>query len=322
MAKYFNRARMTVTSTGTGALTLGVALTGYQTFSAAGVADGDTVGYAIEDGSSWEIGTGTYTASGTTLSRTVTASSNSNSAISVTTSAQVFVTALAADLVNASNLTSGTLAAARGGAGTVSGIMKANGSGTVSAASAGTDYLSPPNGTAILKANSGGALANATAGTDYLAPSAIGSTVQAWDADLDTWAGKTAPTGTVVGTSDTQTLTNKTITGVKETKTAPSISSGTLTLDCSAGNVFAVSLNANITTLSFSNVPSTGTAYGLTLALTADGTARTVTWGSAVKWPAGTAPTLTSTNGKVDTVVLYTHDGGTTWYAFTAGQNA
>lgn len=161
---------MTVTSTGTGALTLGVALTGYQTFAASGVADGDPVGYAIEDGAFWEIGTGTYTSSGTTLSRTVTASSNSGSAISVTTNAQVFITALAADLVNASNLTSGTVASAQGGAGTVSGIMKANGSGTVSAATAGTDYLSPPSGTAILKANSGGALANAAAGTDYVAP--------------------------------------------------------------------------------------------------------------------------------------------------------
>lgn len=39
----------------------------------------------------------------------------------------------------------------------------------------------------------------------------IGTNVQAWDADLDTWATKTAPSGTVVGTSDTQTLTNKTI---------------------------------------------------------------------------------------------------------------
>lgn len=39
----------------------------------------------------------------------------------------------------------------------------------------------------------------------------IGTDVQAWDADLDTWAGKTPPSGTVVGTSDTQTLTNKTI---------------------------------------------------------------------------------------------------------------
>lgn len=40
----------------------------------------------------------------------------------------------------------------------------------------------------------------------------IGTNVQAWDADLDTWATKTAPTGTVVGTSDVQTLTNKTLT--------------------------------------------------------------------------------------------------------------
>lgn len=39
----------------------------------------------------------------------------------------------------------------------------------------------------------------------------IGTDVQAYDADLTTWAGKTAPSGTVVGTSDSQTLTNKTI---------------------------------------------------------------------------------------------------------------
>lgn len=117
------------------------------------------------------------------------------------------------------------------------------------------------------------------------------------------------------------TVSGLTITGLKETKTAPAISSGTLTLNCSLGNVFAVSLNANITTLSFTNVPASGTAFGLTLMLTADGTARTITWGSAVKWSGGTAPTLTSTNAKVDVFVLVTHDGGTTWYAMIGGQN-
>jgi len=52
---------------------------------------------------------------------------------------------------------------------TTTGILKGT-SGVISAATANTDYLTPPSGTAILKANSGGALANATSGTDYLKP--------------------------------------------------------------------------------------------------------------------------------------------------------
>ena len=50
----------------------------------------------------------------------------------------------------------------------------------------------------------------------------IGSTVQAYDADLTAWAGKTAPTGTAVGTTDTQTLTNKTINLTSNTLVATS----------------------------------------------------------------------------------------------------
>lgn len=92
-----NRAKMTTATTGTGTLTLGSAVDGYQTFADAGVSDADVVSYAIEDGTAWELGQGTYTASGTTLSRTVSESSNSGAAINLSGNAVVFVTALASD---------------------------------------------------------------------------------------------------------------------------------------------------------------------------------------------------------------------------------
>ena len=98
MVTLVNRAKMNTSTTGTGTIALGTAEDGYQTFAAAGVADGQTVRYTIEDGSSWEIGSGTYTASGTTLSRTVLESSNAGSAISLSGFAIVFVTAAGTDI--------------------------------------------------------------------------------------------------------------------------------------------------------------------------------------------------------------------------------
>ena len=98
MVVLVNRAKMSTSTTGTGTITLGSAVDGYQTFADAGVSDGDVVRYVIEDGDNWEIGTGTYTASGTTLSRTVSESNNSDSAITLTGSAEVFITATADDI--------------------------------------------------------------------------------------------------------------------------------------------------------------------------------------------------------------------------------
>ena len=75
-----DRVKVTSTTTGTGTFTLGSAATGFQDFTAIG--DGNDTYYTIVGGSDFEVGIGTYTASGTTLSRdTVLSSSNSNNLV-------------------------------------------------------------------------------------------------------------------------------------------------------------------------------------------------------------------------------------------------
>lgn len=75
-----DRVKETSTTTGTGTFTLAGASTGFQSFSVIG--NGNQTYYTITDGTNWEVGIGTYTSSGTTLSRdTILESSNAGSAV-------------------------------------------------------------------------------------------------------------------------------------------------------------------------------------------------------------------------------------------------
>ena len=98
MVKLANRAKVSTSTTGTGTITLGSAVAGFQTFADAGVSNGETVRYVIEDGIYWELGYGVYTHSGTTLTRVVSESSNSDNALTLTGNASVFIAAVADDL--------------------------------------------------------------------------------------------------------------------------------------------------------------------------------------------------------------------------------
>lgn len=104
MVKLANRVRVKTATTGTGTITLGAAVDGYQTFADAGLSASDVVRYVIEDGDDWEIGEGTYTASGTTLSRGATESSSGGAAIALSGAAIVFATIAAEDIGTAAAL--------------------------------------------------------------------------------------------------------------------------------------------------------------------------------------------------------------------------
>ena len=102
-----DRVQETTTTTGTGTVTLAGASTGFQSFAAVG--NGNSTFYTIADasGSDWEVGIGTYTSSGTTLSRdTVLSSSNSGSLVNFSAGTKnVFVTFPASSTLFALNNT-------------------------------------------------------------------------------------------------------------------------------------------------------------------------------------------------------------------------
>lgn len=90
----------------------------------------------------------------------------------------------------------------------------------------------------------------------------------------------------------------------------------TPSVDCDLANVFALTTSGN-TTFTFADAPASGTAFGFTLKVTAGGT-HTLTWPASVDWAGGSAPDAPA-DTETDVYTFFTHDGGTTWYGFRAG---
>lgn len=114
-----------------------------------------------------------------------------------------------------------------------------------------------------------------------------------------------------------QTITNKTlvgpvVTGGKETKVTMASNS----IDLVAGNYFSKTITG-ATTLSVTNVPTSGNAISFILDIT-NGGSSAITWWSNIKWAGGSAPSLT-VSGR-DVLGFFTHDGGTTWNGVVVGK--
>lgn len=90
-------------------------------------------------------------------------------------------------------------------------------------------------------------------------------------------------------------------------------------IDCSAGNVFALTTSGSPTNFTASNVPTSGTAYGFILKLTSGGS-HTIDYTGlgTVLWQSGVVPTPPA-SGETDILGFITYDAGSTWYGFLAG---
>ena len=118
----------------------------------------------------------------------------------------------------------------------------------------------------------------------------IGAHVQAYSANLTTWAGKTPPSGTVIGTTDTQTMTNKRVTP----RTGTVASSATPTINTDNVDFYSITALAVDITSMTTNLSGTPTeAQRLRIAITGTAT-RAITWGSSFE--AG-VPLPTTTSG-------------------------
>jgi hypothetical protein len=217
--------------------------------------------------------------------------------------------------LNASNISSGTLAVAYGGTGLTS--TPANGALDIGNGT-GFTRTTLTAGTGISVTNTSGAISIANTGvTTYPGAGIVNSTGSAWGTSYTT-----SGTGTVVALATSPSFTTPTLgvatatrlTSTEYIETSAAISASAI--DLTIGNYFTKTISGT-TTFTISNPAASGLVNSFILQLTNGGSA-TVNWFSGVKWAGGTAPTLTASG--YDDLGFFTIDGGTTWQGFVLGK--
>lgn len=90
-------------------------------------------------------------------------------------------------------------------------------------------------------------------------------------------------------------------------------SSGVVNIDCALGDYFTLAPTANVTSITYSNLPAAGKAQTIMVHFTQDTTPRTVAWPASAVWEGGAAGAVSTGSGAVDAIAMTTFDQGTTW---------
>ena len=106
---------------------------------------------------------------------------------------------------------------------------------------------------------------------------------------------------------------------IAEPVNALSISSGVVNIDCATGDYFTLSLSANVTSITFSNLPASGKAQTLMVRIQQNASsAKTVAFPSAFKWAGGVTGVVSTALSAYDNLAVTTYDQGTRWEATLA----
>lgn len=132
--------------------------------------------------------------------------------------------------------------------------------------------------------------------------------------NLDSYA--TATAANVSTLSNTVTFIDR---GYENVANTPIQANGVLYLDLASSTAFDVVLNRNITSIVYLNPPPSGVRKSWTLALKAVGSAYTVSWSNAAH-NGGTAPSLNTTNGKINVFQQFTDNATVTVRNFKSGE--